>query len=121
MAFKKNKSSKFKGKKEYGVLIPVGALWQRTDTLLSGTFDRDSSKFLNAIADCGINDLRVTVLDNDYKKTDKHPDYRVFVSSSDPNYVPHDDSEEADEEEEEEAPAPKKKASKKKKASLPWE
>jgi uncharacterized protein (DUF736 family) len=55
----------------------IGALWVRESKgkkYLTGNIET------NALIDTGESKVKLVVFKNDYKKEDRHPDYRIFIS-----------------------------------------
>ena len=54
----------------------IGALWKKSvngKELLSGLIELDGKKY------------KLAIWQNDYKKEDKHPDYKVYIDTYEPN------------------------------------
>lgn len=81
MAFKRKESE---GKAGASDFIPVGALWPgKKEGVLSGKFNRDTTAFQAAVEKVGLEGLRIVVLENSFKKTDKDPVVKIFVTIAD--------------------------------------
>ena len=56
--------------------VSIGAMWKNEDNKIGLSFNADNITRQLKLSDLG---SMVKVFSNDYKKEDKHPDYKLFI------------------------------------------